>query len=141
MLTEEEQLGALDKIARRWKHAQARVSEAKATKDALKTEIKAIMADLKMESQVITESFVINDMPESRRALMVKNDFITKYSPPVLDSEGNPLVHDDGSPILDRTVGAQAYEEHCYDMTYNKFIVKKRTVEEMTSTENGNDGA
>ena len=141
MLTEEEQLGALDTLAHRWKVAQERVSEAKATKEALKKEIKAMMVDMKRESQVITKSFVINDMPESRRAIIVKKDFITKYSPQVCDSEGNPLVNEDGSPILDRTVGAQAYDEHCYDMSYTKFIVKKRTVEEMSSTENENGGA
>ena len=141
MLTEEEQIGALNTLAHRWKVAQKRVSEAKATKEALKKEIRAIMADMKNSSQVITQSFVINDMPESRRSIMVKEDFITKYSPPVLDSEGNPLVHSDGSPILDRTVGAQAYEEHCYDLTYTRFLVKKRTVEEISSAEPNNDGA
>ena len=126
MLTEEEQSETLNNLALRFREAKERQAQEKATVDALKKEIVAMMVDAKQENLYKTDEFEISHGEHEKKQMISKEDFIRRHSPQVYDSEGNPRVNDDGVPIVDLEKGKEFYSEHLKIISYRRFDVKRR---------------
>ena len=126
MLTEKEQNETLNTLALRFREARERQSREKATVDALKKEILAVMAEAKQGSLYQTDEVEITNSEVEKRQMISKDEFIRHHSPQVYDSEGNPRVSADGTPIVDIEQGKVFYKEHLKIITYKMFSVKRR---------------
>ena len=126
MLTEEEQNDTLNNLALRFREAKERQSQEKATVEALKKEILAVMAEAKQDSLYKTHEFEIANSEVEKKQMISKDEFIRHHSPQVYDSEGNPRVSENGTPIVDTEQGKEFYNKHLKVITYNRFSVKRR---------------